>query len=31
VAVMDGIERPTHHSEPAQLLLHDLPAYLSVR
>ena len=27
VAVVDGIERPTHHSQPP--LLHGLPAYLS--
>ena len=31
VAVMDGIERPAHHAEPAKLLLHGLPAYLRVR
>jgi hypothetical protein len=28
---MDGIERPTHHSQPAKLLLHDVPAYWSTR
>ena len=27
VTVVDGIERPTHHSQPP--LLHGLPAYLS--
>jgi hypothetical protein len=31
VAVMDGVERPTHHTQPAKLLLHDVPAYLSAR
>lgn len=29
VAVVDGVERPTHHAESATPLLHDLPAYWS--